>query len=292
MRARKRFGQHFLHDPGVLHKIVSAISPGPQDRIVEIGPGRGALTDALLEEWAAIVDCGIGNGVDTGADGAADGGPTLDLIEIDRDLAPVLRERLAGNPRIRIHEADALDFDFAKLASERGGRLRVVGNLPYNISTPLLFHLLESSGAIDDMHVMLQREVVDRIAAEPGTADYGRLTVMLAPWVEAESLFDVGPGAFQPPPKVWSAVVRLGVRREPAFEVSPHFAAVVAAAFSHRRKTIRNALRDLVTPEQIAACGVDLGVRPETLPPEHFNRLAQAIDMATARQTPVAESQT
>jgi 16S rRNA (adenine1518-N6/adenine1519-N6)-dimethyltransferase len=310
MRARKRFGQHFLHDPGVLHKIVSAISPGPADHIVEIGPGRGALTRALLEEWEAIAG--------SGADGAADGAPTcsppagrpeivathsapagsthtdgtladsasavgatLDLIEIDRDLAPALRDELAGNPRIRIHEADALDFDFAKLAADRGGRLRVIGNLPYNISTPLLFHLLASAGAIDDMHVMLQREVVDRIAARPGTGDYGRLTVMLAPWVEAESLFDVGPGAFQPPPKVWSAVVRLTVRRAPAFEVSPHFAAVVAAAFSHRRKTIRNALRELVTAEQIAGTGVDLGARPETLSPDSFNRLALALDTGT-----------
>ena len=261
MRARKRFGQHFLHDPGVLDKIVSAVSPGPADHLVEIGPGRGALTHALLEDWEGIAN-----------------GATLDLIEIDRDLAPLLRDQLAGNPRIAVHEADALDFDFAQLASERGGRLRVIGNLPYNISTPLLFHLLGSAGAIDDMHVMLQREVVERIAAMPGSGDYGRLTVMLAPWVEAESLFDVGPGAFQPPPKVWSAVVRLSVRREPAFTVSPHFAAVVATAFSHRRKTIRNALRNLVTPEQIAACGVDLGARPETLSPDSFNSLAHALD--------------
>jgi 16S rRNA (adenine1518-N6/adenine1519-N6)-dimethyltransferase len=261
MRARKRFGQHFLHDPGVLDKIVRAVSPQPGDHVVEIGPGRGALTRALLDEWPAN-----------------DGGATLDLIEIDRDLAPLLREEFASNPRIQIHEADALDFDFAGLAAERGGRLRIVGNLPYNISTPLLFHLLESASVIDDLHVMLQREVVERIAAEPGTGDYGRLTVMLAPWVVAESLFDVGPGAFQPPPKVWSAVVRLRVRREPAFPVSPHFGAVVAAAFSHRRKTIRNALRDVVTPEQIAASDVDLTSRPETLSPASFNKLASTLD--------------
>lgn len=265
MRARKRFGQHFLHDPGVLQKIVYSISPGPADHVVEIGPGRGALTHALLEEWTRLTE----------------GNATLDLIEIDRDLAPVLRDEFADNPRITVHEADALDFDFAKLASDRGGQLRVIGNLPYNISTPLLFHLLGSAAVIDDMHIMLQREVVDRIAASPGTGDYGRLTVMLAPWVEAESLFDVGPGAFQPPPKVWSAVVRLIVRRQPAFTVSPHFAAVVAAAFSHRRKTIRNALRDLVTPEQIAASGVDLGARPETISPDRFNQMALALDTGT-----------
>jgi 16S rRNA (adenine1518-N6/adenine1519-N6)-dimethyltransferase len=261
MRARKRFGQHFLHDPGVLHKIVSAISPRPTDHLVEIGPGRGALTHALLEEWGNIAD-----------------GATLDLIEIDRDLVPVLRDEFSGNPRITVHEADALDFDFAQLASARGGRLRVIGNLPYNISTPLLFHLLDSADAIDDLHIMLQREVVDRIAAAPGSGDYGRLTVMLAPWVVAESLFDVGPGAFQPPPRVWSAVVRLAVRRAPAFAVSPHFAAVVSAAFSHRRKTIRNALRNLVTAEQIAASGVDVGARPETLSPDSFNRMASTLD--------------
>ena len=257
MRARKRFGQHFLHDPAVLDRIASAISPRAGDHIVEIGPGRGALTHALLEDWPDA---------------------TLDLVELDRDLVPRLREGFAGNPRIAVHEADALDFDFAKLANDRGGRLRIVGNLPYNISTPLLFHLLGSATVIDDMHVMLQREVVERIAAHPGSGDYGRLTVMLAPWVRAESLFDVGPGAFHPPPKVWSAVVRLIVRREPAFTVSPHFGAVVSAAFSHRRKTIRNALRNVVTPEQIAACDVDLGSRPETLSPDSFNRLAQTLD--------------
>ena len=276
MRARKRFGQHFLHDPGVLGRIASAIHPRPGDHIVEIGPGRGALTHALLEDWAELSDNGAGP---PGALDSVGAGASLDLIEIDRDLAPRLREEFADNPRIAIHEADALDFDFAKLASDRGGRLRVVGNLPYNISTPLLFHLLDSAPVIDDLHVMLQREVVERIAASPGSGDYGRLTVMLAPWVQAESLFDVGPGAFQPPPKVWSAVVRLIVRREPAFTVSPHFAAVVSAAFSHRRKTIRNALRNVVTPEQIATCDVDLGSRPETLSPASFNRLASTLDV-------------
>lgn len=259
MRARKRFGQHFLHDPGVLDKIVSAVSPRSGQRIVEIGPGRAALTHALLDAWPENA--------------------TLDVIEIDRDLVPQLREAFASHPHVTIHEADALEFDFTQLAAARGGgRLRIVGNLPYNISTPLLFHLLDSAAVVDDMHVMLQREVVDRIAASPGSADYGRLTVMLAPWVEAESLFEVGPGAFHPPPKVWSAVVRLTVRREPAFPVSPHFASVVATAFSHRRKTIRNALRDVVTPEQIAACEVDLTARPETLAPATFNRLAHALD--------------
>jgi len=255
MRARKRFGQHFLHDPAVLDRIAHAVSPRAPDHLVEIGPGRGALTRALLDSPAG----------------------SLDAIEIDRDLVPELRHEFASEPRFNVHEADALDFDFTGLARDRGGRLRIVGNLPYNISTPLLFHLLKHVDAIDDMHVMLQREVVNRIAARPGNGDYGRLTVMLAPWLEAESLFDVGPGAFQPPPKVWSAVVRLTVRREPAFAVSPQFAAVVASAFSHRRKTLRNALRGIATAAQIESCDVDPNARPETIAPEAFNRLAQSL---------------
>ena len=251
---RKRFGQHFLHDPAVIERIASAVHPRPDDRLVEIGPGRGALTRHLLA-----------------------GSGTLDAIEIDRDLAGLLRTEFAGSPGFTLHETDALEFDFAALAHARGGRLRVVGNLPYNISTPLLFHLLQHTGAIEDLHIMLQREVVARMAAKAGDPEYGRLTVMLAPWVSIERLFDVGPGAFQPPPRVWSAVARLTVRPEPAFPVSEHFGAVVAAAFAHRRKTIRNALRDLLSLEQIEAAGLDPGARPETFPPEAFNALAQKI---------------
>ena len=254
--ARKRFGQHFLHDPTVLENIVAEVGPRATDRLVEIGPGRGALTRLLLD--------------------AADG--ALDAIEIDRDLAALLRSDLARHPRFTLHEVDALDFDFTALAAQRGGKLRIVGNLPYNISTPLLFHLLDHAGAIEDLHIMLQKEVVARMAAQPDEDDYGRLTIMLAPRVTVERLFDVGPGAFSPPPRVWSAVARLTVRQEPAFTVSPHFAAVVAAAFSHRRKTLRNALRSLVTLEQIERCGLDPGVRPETLPPEAFNELAKTLD--------------
>ncbi len=250
-RARKRFGQHFLHDPAVIDRIARAIDPHPGDRILEIGPGRGALTRRLL---------------------ASDLG-SLDAVEIDRDLSALLRRQLAGEPRFVLHEADALDADLQALANERGGRLRLVGNLPYNLSTPLLFHFLESRAALLDLHVMLQREVVARMAARPGTADYGRLTVMLAPWVTAERLFDIGPGAFQPPPRVWSSVVRLTVRPEPAFAVSQGFPEVVAAAFAHRRKTLRNALQGVVTAEDIEACGLDPGARPETLPPQAFNDL-------------------
>jgi 16S rRNA (adenine1518-N6/adenine1519-N6)-dimethyltransferase len=245
----------------VLERIVDEIGPRADDRLVEIGPGRGALTRLLLN---------AGNGA-------------LDAIEIDRDLIALLQNEFpaADYPHFAIHDTDALEFDFTRLAAERGGRLRVVGNLPYNISTPLLFHLLEHAGAIQDIHVMLQKEVVARMAAQPDDEDYGRLTVMLAPWVVVEHLFDVGPGAFAPPPRVWSAVVRLTVRSEPAFAISPHFGRVVAAAFSHRRKTLRNAIRSLVTLEQIERCGLDPGVRPETLAPKAFNDLAKTLDSDT-----------
>jgi len=194
---RKRFGQHFLHDPAAIRRIVAALAPRAGDHLVEIGPGRGALTRQLL----GFADC------------------TLDAVEIDRDLAAQLAASFAGDARHSLHVADALEFDFTGLARSRGGRLRIVGNLPYNISTPLLFHLLAHADAILDAHVMLQREVVVRIAAQPGGADYGRLTVMLAPRVSVERLFDLGPGAFQPPPRVWSAVVRLTVRQPPLFAV-------------------------------------------------------------------------
>jgi 16S rRNA (adenine1518-N6/adenine1519-N6)-dimethyltransferase len=259
-RARKRFGQHFLHDPAVIERIAAAIAPASGDALVEIGPGRGALTSHLLQSA-----CG-----------------TLDAIEIDRDLAALLRERWGADPRFTLHEADALRIDFAALATERGRPLRVVGNLPYNISTPLLFHLLKSVRQVQDLHVMLQREVIARMAAPPGDAAYGRLTVMLWPWVQVERLFDVGPGAFQPPPRVWSAVARLTVRPEPPFVMSPAFPGIVAAAFAHRRKTLRNALRGLATAQQIESCGVDPGTRPETVSPALFNAIAGAVELPSS----------
>ena len=258
-RPRKRFGQHFLHDPAVIERIAAAIAPASGDALVEIGPGRGALTRHLLQS-----DCA-----------------SLDAIEIDRDLAAVLRAQWSGDSRFCLHSADALQVDFGALARQRGGRLRVVGNLPYNISTPLLFHLLQSVRDVRDMHVMLQREVIARMAAQAGDPEYGRLTVMLAPWVEVEHLFDVGPGAFHPPPRVWSAVARLVVRAGPAFPVCPAFPAVVAAAFSHRRKTLRNALRGLATAEQIESSGVDPSARPETVSPALFNAIASNVKLPT-----------
>jgi len=256
-RPRKRFGQHFLHDPAVIERIAAAIAPASGDALVEIGPGRGALTRSLLQS-----DCA-----------------SLDAIEIDRDLAAVLHEQWNGDARFCLRNEDALQVDFGALARQRGARLRVVGNLPYNISTPLLFHLLESMREIRDLHVMLQREVIARMAARAGDSEYGRLTVMLAPWVEVEHLFDVGPGAFKPPPRVWSAVARLIVRAAPAFPVCPAFPAVVAAAFSHRRKTLRNALRGLVTAEQIESSGVDPSTRPETVSPALFNAIAGNVKL-------------
>jgi 16S rRNA (adenine1518-N6/adenine1519-N6)-dimethyltransferase len=252
--ARKRFGQHFLHDRSVLERIARELAPQADAALVEIGPGRGALTELLLGKSR-----------------------TLDVIEIDRDLAATLATRWGGAPGFALHVADALEFDFAALAHTRGQRLRVIGNLPYNISTPLLFHLAAAHQHIDDLHVMLQKEVIERIVAAPGSGEYGRLTVMLAPWFEATRLFDVGPGAFTPAPRVWSAVARLTVRRAPAFPLPPAFARVVSAAFSQRRKTLRNALRGVADADTIVAAGVDPAMRAETLAPADFAAIAARL---------------
>jgi 16S rRNA (adenine1518-N6/adenine1519-N6)-dimethyltransferase len=254
IRARKRFGQHFLHDPAVIQRIIDAIAPRPGEALVEIGPGPGAITRPLL-----------------GAAGA------LDAIEIDRDLAAGLRAQLADRPGFVLHEADALDFDWRALQRARGQRLRLVGNLPYNISTPLLFRLLEARDAIHDIHFMLQKEVVERIVAAPGGRDYGRLGVMLAPFLAATRLFDIGPGAFQPPPRVHSSILRLTVREPtPDWAVTPVYGQVVAAAFAQRRKTLRNALSGLVDAAGFIAAGVDPQARAETLRPDQFGALARA----------------
>ncbi len=233
---------------------MAAIGLQPGDAAVEIGPGQGALTQRLLEAAG-----------------------TLEVIEIDRDLAALLRNRYAGQARFVLHQADALQVDWRAMAAARGARLRLIGNLPYNISTPLLFRVLDAADAILDMHFMLQREVVDRIVAAPGSADYGRLTVMLAPRVSAARLLDVGPGAFTPAPKVASSVVRLVVLdQRPEWAGSPLYGAVVTAAFGQRRKTLRNALSRYLTAQQIGALGIDPGLRAETLTPMQFGALAQA----------------
>jgi len=252
VHAKKRLGQHFLHDPAVIRRLVETIRPMPDDDMVEIGGGPGALTVPLCAKLNR-----------------------LHVVEIDRDLAAALPSRVAQPERLVVHEADALDFDFGALAS--GPRsLRVVGNLPYNISTPLLFHLSTFAPAIKDLHVMLQREVVDRITAAPGGKDYGRLTVMLSLWARAESCFDVGPGAFTPPPKVWSTVLRLVPHDVPPFPVPDHarFASLVALLFSMRRKTLGRALKGRLTAEAITSAGIDPKARPETLAPADFARLA------------------
>lgn len=251
-RARKRFGQHFLHDTGVINRIVDTIDPKPGDRMVEIGPGLGAITLPLLGRLQH-----------------------LDAVEIDRDAIRHLGNISAGRGSLRIHEADVLDFDFGALRTD-SQLLRIVGNLPYNISTPLLFRLIEQREQVCDMHFMLQKEVVDRMAASAGDDDYGRLTVMLAAWLSVEPLFDIGAGAFRPPPRVISTFVRLVPHSVPPFRIQDRarFAAVVAAAFSQRRKTLRNALKSLLTEEQIREAGVDPAARAEVIAPAGFAALA------------------
>lgn len=253
-RPRKRFGQNFLHDPHVIRRIVAAIAPAPGQRLVEIGPGRGAITLPLLQA------CG-----------------ELDVIELDRDLIEPLRQRCAGKGQLHIHQQDALRFDFTALAGS--GRVRVVGNLPYNISTPLLFHLLAQSGAIADMHFMLQKEVVDRMVAAPGGGDYGRLSVMIQYRCEATPLFHIGAGAFRPAPRVESAFVRLVPHETPPVEVGDdaYLEKVVKAAFSQRRKTLRNTLRPLLDEQRIRSAGVDPSARAETLDLAQFAALARQV---------------
>lgn len=253
-RARKRFGQHFLHDRGVIERIIAAIGPQPGDHLVEIGPGLGALTAPLLARHGA-----------------------LDVVELDRDVIPHLEQACAGKGELRVHNVDALKFDFSALAAP-GECLRVVGNLPYNISTPLIFHLLDDAAVIADMHFLLQKEVVGRLTAAPGGGDYGRLSVMVQYRCRAEGLFRVGPGAFSPPPKVDSAVVRLTPYAELPFPArdEQRLAELVNRAFSQRRKTLRNSLKQLLDAEAIAAAGIDPGERPEQVPVEGFVRLADA----------------
>jgi 16S rRNA (adenine1518-N6/adenine1519-N6)-dimethyltransferase len=253
-RPRKRFGQNFLRDPMVVARIIQAIDPRPGEHLVEIGPGRGAITTELLKTAGE-----------------------LDAVELDRDLIEPLTQLCARLGRLRIHATDALKLEFRTLA-EDGRPLRVVGNLPYNISTPLLFHLLDQAACIQDMHFMLQREVVARMAAEPGSKQYGRLSVMLQTFCEVEPLFDIGPGAFHPPPKVHSAFVRLRPLPEPRVPIPdrPVFEHLVAQAFSQRRKTLRNSLRPLLSPDDLSATGIDPGLRAESLNIAQFARLARA----------------
>jgi 16S rRNA (adenine1518-N6/adenine1519-N6)-dimethyltransferase len=258
-RARRRFGQNFLHDPGTIRRILAAVAPVPGAHLVEIGPGRGALTAGLLEAAGE-----------------------LDVIELDRDLVGPLAERLGTLGRLRVHQADALKFDLCALlpptAAAAGERLRIVGNLPYNISTPLLFRFLEQADCIDDMHLMLQKEVVERMAAAPGSKAYGRLSVMVQSRCAVTRVLTVGPGAFTPAPRVDSAVVRLVPLRPPPVAIADPdlHARLVAAAFSQRRKRLSNSLRGLADAALIQRVGLDPGARAETLSVADFAHLANA----------------
>ena len=248
---RKRFGQHFLADTHYVARIVDAIDPQAGDNLVEIGPGLAALTGALIERAGRIA-----------------------AIEIDRDLAARLRQRFPAD-RLALHEADALAFDFATLGDE----LRVVGNLPYNISSPLLFRLAAYEVCLRDIHVMLQREVVARMTALPDTSDYGRLSVMLQSRFRVSRLFTVPAGAFRPAPKVESAVARLVPLAQDRLTIADErlFARVVAAAFGQRRKTLRNALAAFVDEAALRDAGIDPGARGETLSVADFVRLANGL---------------
>lgn len=260
---RKRFGQNFLHDTSIIRQIVESIRLNADDNLVEIGPGMGALTEPLLAEVNAMT-----------------------VVELDRDLASSLRLRIGANshPNFNIIEANALNFDFRSLYSEKKGKLRVVGNLPYNISTPILFHLLDSADVIADMHFMLQKEVVERITADVGSKTYGRLSVIMQYYCDTEYLLTVPKGAFNPPPKVTSAVFRLVpyVNKPIVADDEDLFAVVVREAFNHRRKTLRaifkkSALLPTIEEADFAKLGIDEMSRPEVLDVADFVALSNFL---------------
>lgn len=257
--ARKRFGQNFLHDPTIIGRIISAINPKPEEHLVEIGPGLGALTEEILELAGA-----------------------LEAVELDRDLVPVLRTKFFRyEDKFKIHEADALKFDFSSLKNDERP-LRVIGNLPYNISTPLIFHLLSFSGLISDMHFMLQKEVVDRLAATPGTKAWGRVSVMTQIDCDVESLFEVPPEAFFPRPKVQSAIVRITpkVQRHRSDCSRVYLSKLVQLAFAQRRKTLRNNLKGIIDEATIEALDIDPACRAETLTLDQLIDLSLKLDVA------------
>ncbi|MBN47877.1 MULTISPECIES: 16S rRNA (adenine(1518)-N(6)/adenine(1519)-N(6))-dimethyltransferase RsmA [unclassified Methylophaga] len=254
-KARKRFGQNFLHDEAVITDIIAAISPQKDQHLVEIGPGRGALTAALLADSAR-----------------------LDVIELDRDLVPILKNQFSESTNLYIHQADALEFDFKQL-QQNDEKLRVIGNLPYNITTPLLFHLLDQATLIEDMCFMLQKEVVERICAAPGNKSYGRLSIMIQYQCMAEQLFIVPPTAFDPPPKVDSAIIYLQPRKQfvGGDVCIKTLGTLVTQAFRQRRKTIANTLKNSVSLSELERQGIDPKQRPETLSVEQYVALAQSV---------------
>lgn len=251
---RKRFGQNFLQDHRVISNIIASIEAKPNEHWVEIGPGQGALTEPLLNQ-----------------------GVRLEVVELDRDLVVLLKDKFKQHERLHIHSADALRFDFSALAT--GEKLRVVGNLPYNISTPLMFHLLEHANCIDDMFFMLQKEVVNRICALPNSKQYGRLSVMMQYYCETEWLFDVPPESFDPIPKVMSAIVRLVPHTVPPVQVDDlaKLNTVVTNAFSQRRKTLRNALKKLIDEQTMIELGIVPTLRAENITLSEFAKLSNAL---------------
>jgi 16S rRNA (adenine1518-N6/adenine1519-N6)-dimethyltransferase len=252
-QARKRFGQHFLHDRNIIDRILRSVNPQVGENLVEIGPGQGALTYPLLKACKKLI-----------------------AIELDRDLVPILKRESERYGELDVINADILEFELASL--DRHKTYRLVGNLPYNISTPLMFHLLESVKQIHDMHFMVQKEVALRIVAAPGDANYGRLSVMLQYRSACQYLFDVPPGSFRPPPKVDSAVVRLIPLAAPEHDIGEYgnFSAIVQAAFGQRRKTISNSLKSMLDRDQIIACDIDPRLRAENLSIAEFASLSRA----------------
>ncbi len=253
-KARKRFGQNFLQDSRIIHQIVMAIGPTPDDHVVEIGPGQGAITEPLLDS-----NC------------------QLDVVELDRDLVKLLDFRFSSIDRFTLHSADALTFDFATLNSKKP--LRIIGNLPYNISTPLLFHLLSQASPIKDMHFMLQKEIVNRLEAQPGCKQFGRLSIMIQLYCRVEALFDVDPECFHPQPKVMSSIVRLTPYTEQPYQIDDRvlFEKIVKAAFSQRRKTIRNTLKNICSDKDFSATGISPSARAEALSIDDFVSLSNRL---------------
>ena len=255
-KARKRFGQNFLTDQKIIQKIIKSVYAKPEDRLIEIGPGQGALTKHLIETC-----------------------PQLQVIELDKDLMPILLAQFAKYPDFKIHQEDALQCDFNRFILHDKQQLRIVGNLPYNISTPLIFHLLSYQNQIQDMHFMLQKEVVNRLAAQAGEKNYGRLSVMVQYYCQVEKLFLVPPECFNPAPKVESAVVRLQPYVAPPYIANDmnHFSQLVNIAFQQRRKTLRNTLKQLIDTDVIQTLTIDTSLRPENLSVKDYVDLSNTL---------------
>lgn len=260
-QARKRFGQNFLHDEQIIHRIIQSIHPTKSDTVVEIGPGLGAITEQVLKLTGKI-----------------------QVVELDRDIIPKLKIHCFNLGDLCIHQADALKFDFHSLVQKPQQKLRIIGNLPYNISTPLLFHLFDYIDDIDDMHFMLQKEVVQRMAASPGNKQWGRLSIMVQYFCKVELLFLVPPTAFKPIPKVESAIVRLIPHQDKPFIADNFsiFEQIVISAFSQRRKTLRNALKKWLSADEMQQLDINAVLRPEQLQLAEFVKIANFVSQKAA----------